>query len=153
MKRKIYLELGITLIVGFLIGFLVNSAITNKRIQNFSPHKGEIIFWKRALIEIQTTEEQRQAIFPIIREYSKETKDILQESWKQIPPIWDEMETEILKQLSPEQQKHIKILQSQRKKHHIKHLKSEWGNGPNKQYKPRQGPKKHHTPPPPHPER
>lgn len=116
MKRKIYLELGITLIVGFLIGFFVNSIITDKRIKDFSMHKGEWSFWRRALTEVQATEEQREVITPIIRAYSEETREILHQSWEKIPPIWEKMEEEIMTHLSEEQQSQIKALQEERKK-------------------------------------
>lgn len=117
MKRKIYLELGITLIVGFLIGFFVNSIITDKRIKDFSMHKGELSFWRRALTEVQASDEQKQEIMPIIRAYSEETREILHESWEQIPPIWEEMEKEIMQHLTKEQQAQIEAKQAERKKH------------------------------------
>lgn len=117
MKRKIYLELGITLIVGFLIGFFVNSIITDKRIKDFSMYNGETAFWRRALTEVQASDEQKQQIMPIIRIYSEETREIVHQSWEKIPPLWEEMEVEIMRHLSKEQQTHIKALQAERKTH------------------------------------
>lgn len=117
MKRRIYLELGITLLVGFLIGFFVNSLVTNKRINDFSAHKGEVMFWRHALTEVGATEEQKQIIYPIIKDYSDETREILQESWKQLPLIWKEMEKEIMLELTPEQQKQIKVIKEEHKAH------------------------------------
>lgn len=128
MKRKIYLELGITLIVGFLIGFFVNSIITDRRIKDFSMHKGEWLFWNKVLTDIQATEEQEEAIYPIIKEYSDKTRDILHESWEKIPPIWEEMDKEIMNHLTPEQQKQIKEIQDKRKKYMDEFLKSKRNN-------------------------
>ena len=122
MKRKIYLELGITLIVGFLIGFFVNSIVTDKRIKDFSMHKGDSSFWRRALIEVQATETQKKEIMPIIKAYSEETREILHESWELIPPVWDKMEGEIMEHLSPEQQIQIKALQEARKQNMQKNI-------------------------------
>lgn len=123
MKRRIYLELGITLLVGFLIGFFVNSLVTNKRIEEFSAHKGEMMFWRRALSEVGASEKQKQAIFPIIKNYSEETRGILQESWKQLPPIWKEMQEEIMNELTPDQQKQIKAIQEEHKDRMPKEIK------------------------------
>lgn len=117
MKKKIYIELAATLIIGIMIGFFASSLITNKRIQDFSMYKGEWSFWKRALVEINATEEQQKAILPIIKTYSEETRDILHESWKEIPAVWAKMENEIMPLLNKEQQKHIRQLQLDRKKH------------------------------------
>lgn len=114
MKRKVYLELGTTLIVGFLIGFFVNSIITDKRIKDFSMHKSDWAFWRRALIEVQASEEQKQLIMPIIKEYSEETRKILHASWEQIPPIRNKMEEDIMMHLSEEQQAKIKEIQAER---------------------------------------
>lgn len=117
MKRKIYLELITTLIVGFLIGFFTNSIITDKRIKEYSLHKGESDFWRRALSEVNVTQEQRDAINPIIKEHSLEARSILMASWKEMLPIWENMEKEILNELNPEQQEQVKAIQSNRKKH------------------------------------
>lgn len=117
MKRKIYLELAITLIVGFLIGFFVNSIVTDKRIKEFSLHKGEAAFWRRALTEIEASDEQVKEIMPIIKAYAEETREILHQSWAQIPPIWEQMESEIMPLLSQEQQLKIKEIQENRKRH------------------------------------
>lgn len=116
MKRKIYLELIITLAVGFLIGFFTNSIITDKRIKDYSLHKGESDFWRRALSEVHVTKEQKEAIFPIIKKHSLEARSILMESWEEMMPIWEEMEKKILLELTPEQQEQIKTIQSERKK-------------------------------------
>lgn len=123
MKRKIYLELLITLIVGFLIGFFVNSIVTDKRIKDYSVNKGESQFWRRALTEVQASDEQKEEIMPIIKAYSEESREILHQSWEQIPPIWDKMETEIMQHLSKEQQIQIKALQEARKKHMRENIK------------------------------
>lgn len=117
MKRKIYLELIITLVVGFLIGFFSNSIITDKRIKDYSLHKGESDFWRRALTEVNVSQEQREAIRPIIKKHSLEARSILMESWQEMMPIWESMEKEILQELEPEQQEQIKAIQSERKNH------------------------------------
>lgn len=122
MKRKIYLELIITLAVGFLIGFFTNSIITDKRIKDYSLHKGESDFWRRALSEVNVSKEQQQAIRPIIKEHSMEARTILMKSWEEMLPIWEEMEQEILEVLSPEQQEQIKIIQSNRRKQFEKRI-------------------------------
>ena len=117
MKRKIYLELIITLVVGFLIGFFTNSIITDKHIKEYSLHKGESDFWRRALSEVNVNQEQRDAIRPIIKKHSTEARSILMESWNEMMPIWENMEKEILQELTPEQQEQIKAIQSERKNH------------------------------------
>ena len=122
MKRKIYLEFVITLFLGFFIGFFTNSIITDKRIKEYSLHKGESDFWRRALSEVGVTQEQRQAIRPIIKEYSYQAHLLLIESWKNMLPIWDEMEEEILNELNTEQQKHLRAIQEERKKRFQQHF-------------------------------
>lgn len=137
MKRKIYIELVITLIVGFLIGFFVNSIITDRRIKDFSMHKGESSFWRRALTEVQATDEQKQVIMPIIKEYSDETRDILHKSWELIPPILEDMEKEIMQHLTKEQQTQIKLIQTKRKKHIQENIKNgkKQGRGSGQEYR------------------
>lgn len=117
MKKKIYLELGITLIIGFLIGFFVNSNITDRRIKGYSMHQGESQFWKRALEEIDATREQKSLIFPIIKEHSEETRKVIHKAWRELPPIWDRMEDEIMLILTPEQQVQIKDIKDNRREH------------------------------------
>lgn len=115
MKRKIYLELGITLIVGVLIGFFANSIITDKRIKEFTMHKGERMFWQNTLTEINATKEQQAEIMPIVKTYSEQTREILHASWAKIPAIWDQMEAEIEKHLTEEQKIQLRSIQEERK--------------------------------------
>ena len=117
MKKKIYLELGLTLIIGFLLGFFVNSNITGHRMKDFSMHQGETIFWERALVEINATTEQEELINPIIRKYSDKTRNAIHDAWRQLPPIWDQMDSAIMEILTPEQQVQMKAIQATRKEH------------------------------------
>lgn len=157
------MELGITLIVGFLIGFFANSFITNKRIEGLSSHKGEMMFWRRALEEVGATKEQKQTIFPIIKEYADETREILNESWKQLPPIWQEMENDIMQELTKEQQQEFKRFKADHKsrkpeqQRKYKNRENRENRGNREMGKPREhqrpGPERRPLPPPPHPER
>lgn len=115
MKKKIYLELGTTLIIGILIGFFANSVVTDRRIKDFSMHKGETLFWHKVLGEIDATDEQREKINPIIKKYSDKTHKTVQETWNKIPLIWDEMENEIMIVLTDDQQKKVLEIQKVRK--------------------------------------
>jgi len=153
MKKKAYIELGITLIVGFLIGFFVNSIITDKRIKEFSIQKGEWTFWRRALTEVGATNEQKQKIAPIIKAYTDDARQIMHDSWEEILPLMDEMENAILNELTEEQQRQIKQIQIERKKRRIENAKTRQnqergpGQSPNKNQgreyheQQRQGPK------------
>lgn len=116
MKKKAYLELCITLIIGFMIGFFVNSIITDKKIKEFSMHQGEWNFWRRTLTEIKATPEQKQAIVPIVKKYTGEAHEIMHKSWEEILPIMEEMETMIMYELTPKQQKQIIKIKDQRNK-------------------------------------
>ncbi len=114
MRKKAYLELGITLVIGFLIGFFVNSIVTDKRIKDFSMHQGEWNFWRRALSEVQATEEQKKNIVPIIRDYTDQAKEIMHDSWEEILPLMEEMEHSIMSELTPEQQRQINVIKEKR---------------------------------------
>jgi hypothetical protein len=114
MKKKIYIELILTLVVGFVIGFFVNSIITDRKIENYTLAHREMGFWKRTLSEIGATEEQKEAIFPIVKEYSSQTREIMHQSWNQIPPIWEKMNVEIIVHLTDVQQKELEKIQAKR---------------------------------------
>ncbi len=153
MKRKIYLELGITLVIGFLIGFFANSIITDRRIKDYSVHKEEWAFWRRALVEVEATEEQREAIRAIVHSYSEETREILHRSWEQIPPMWDKMNKAVKGHLTPEQQKQIEEIQRERKKQMRAHMKRQRDRSGDRRHEGRQKQDrraKENIPPPPH---
>lgn len=80
-------------------------------------HQGESHFWKRALEEVDATREQKSLIFPIIKEHSEETRKVIHKAWRELPPIWDRMEDEIMLILTPEQQVQIKDIKDNRREH------------------------------------
>lgn len=149
MRKKAYLELCITLIIGILIGFLANSIITDKRIREFSIHQGEWNFWRRALVEIEATDEQKEAIIPIIKEYSGEAHKIMHKSWEDIVPIIDEMDKMVMNELTAEQQHHVLKIKEHRdeiRKKNMRKNKDPREKGPIHEYRndPRERPDYNH---------
>ncbi len=114
MKTKIFLQLSLTLLLGFVIGFMSHGYVTSHKIKNYSWGRGESMFWKHALEQVEASPKQIEEIMPIVKRYSEEGHKVMSESYKKVEPIWEEMNKEILPFLTKEQQVKLDKLRQER---------------------------------------
>jgi hypothetical protein len=114
MKIKVLLQLLAVLCIGFVLGFLTNSSITSKKLQNYSWRRGEVTFWSKALDEVGATLEQKDKIMPIVVSYSDKSHNTMRDAFRRIEPLWDEMEKEIAPLLTDEQKMKLDEMQKKR---------------------------------------
>lgn len=116
MKIKIILQFLTTLALGFMLGFMSHSYVTSQKIKNYSWGRGESMFWQRALVQIDATDQQKEKILPIVRRYSEEGHRLMSDNFKKIEPIWDKMNAEIRPLLTDKQRTEIEKLKAERAK-------------------------------------
>lgn len=71
MKFKPVIVISTTLVIGFAIGFLTSSVITNQRMKRFRSFNSVESFKQRTIHLIEPTDEQMKQILPLIDEYAK----------------------------------------------------------------------------------
>lgn len=104
------------LVVGFFIGFFTHSTIVRDKINKYSWGRGESNFWERALNEIQATPEQHDNIMDLVKEYSQKSQQVMHQTFKQVEPIWEELNEKITPLLNKEQNEKLNRLKEERSK-------------------------------------
>ena len=148
MKTKVLLQLLAVLCIGFILGFLTNSSITSKKLQNYTWRRGEVTFWSKALDEVGATIEQKEKIMPIVISYSDKSHNMMRDAFRRVEPIWDEMENEISPLLTGEQKNKLDEMKKRRvEKFRDKTRSQPQGPGWNREGEHRGN--EHNSPPPP----
>lgn len=137
MKTKIFLQLLLTLLLGFVIGFMSHGYVTSHKIKNYSWGRGEAMFWNKALEHIQASPEQYEKIMPIVKRYSEEGHKVMQECFKKVEPFWEEMNKEILPYLSEEQQVKLKEIREDRSRKFKERIKKPGQRGSHRGQQPK----------------
>ncbi len=109
MKRKLtYTALFVaTLLIGFVIGFLVQSTITSSRIRNMQSTFTERGMNREFIRAIRPTPEQMEQIHPILREYAGEKRDLMQQYRNEQHELFLGFRQEIDPYLSPAQKQRL----------------------------------------------
>ena len=89
MKKTIQIIILITLtfIIGFVVGFLINGRMVSHRIDKMRSYYNETGFGREIMHIIKPSEQQREDIIPILKEYAEENRELIGE-YRQ-----DQMET------------------------------------------------------------
>lgn len=111
MKTKSIIIILTTLIIGFVIGFLVNGQLTKNRIQSFVKQGTHDGFKMRFFDIIDPDEAQRVAIEPILEEYAEKTNEIVESFREEMKSIHDEMIGKLEPYLNEDQIERLKDAQ------------------------------------------
>lgn len=105
MKRKLtYTALFVaTLLIGFVIGFLVQGTVTRSRIETMKSAFTERGINREFLRAIRPTPEQMDLMRPILRKYAGEKRDLMQEYRNNQHVLFLEFRQEIDPYLTPAQ--------------------------------------------------
>lgn len=117
MKNRPILIVAITLIIGFVIGFLVNGQITRQRFKSFMNQEYNHAFKHRMMEIIRPDESQVKEIEPILDEYAEKVHVRLRESKEDMKSLHDEMMEEIEPFLNEHQMQRLNEAQSRFDRH------------------------------------
>ena len=95
MKNRPILVIAITLIIGFVIGFLVNGQITRQKFKKFMTQEYNMAFKHRMMEIIRPDESQEKEIEPILDDYAGKVHDRLKESKEELKLLHEELTEEI----------------------------------------------------------
>ena len=111
MKFKPVIIVLVTLVIGFAIGFLTSSIITNQKMKRFRSFNSVETFKRITLGFIEPTEEQRKEILPLIDEYGKKMNEVREEFGKEFFNLMNEFHTSLKPHLTPEQIERLENIQ------------------------------------------
>lgn len=100
--RPVIVILG-TLLIGFIIGFVVSGYIHDHQLKNFMQCAGKDGLVKMIYQKTNATEEQRQLLDPILQKYSEKSSECLEKH----KIVIDSMRKEIEEHLTPEQRRKL----------------------------------------------
>ena len=103
MKTKSLLIILTTLALGILIGILGTNYFRTKRIKEYRSYTTVDGFTHKFLKAIEPTEEQKEQILPIIKEYSKRNHDLRKEYRNDFRKLIKEFNEELKPVLTKEQ--------------------------------------------------
>lgn len=112
MKNRPILIVIITLVTGFVIGFLVNGQITRHKFTKFMNQEYNIAFKQRMMEIIRPDESQIEDIEPILDDYAEKVHESLRDSKQDLNALRDEMLEEIVPYLNERQITRLKEVQS-----------------------------------------
>lgn len=104
--------LSITLVVGFVIGFLVHGRMVSQRINRMKNYYNETGFGREIMRIIEPTDEQREEIVPIFRDYAQKNRELMDSYHEDQNELFDELKAEVDIVLTEEQ---IQKLEEHRK--------------------------------------
>lgn len=103
MKTKSTLIIIATLIVGMVIGFLINGQITHRRYKKFVEYKKEDGFKNMFYHRYDLTEDQKMNIDPILDKYAKMNGTLMEDFRKEFDSTISAFHSEVKPFLTPEQ--------------------------------------------------
>jgi hypothetical protein len=112
MKNRPILIVAITLIIGFVIGFLVNGQITRQRFKSFMNQEYNHAFKHRMMEIIRPDQSQVKEIEPILDEYAEKVQERLRKSKEDMKSLHEEMMEEIEPYLNEHQMLRLKEAQA-----------------------------------------
>jgi len=114
MKTKSIIILIVTLIIGFAIGFMTNSHLTQQRIQSFVKMGTSDGFKEKLYHVIKPDELQRVEIDPILEKYGGEIHEAVNISRKKMKSINEQMMQELKPHLNDDQIERMVKVQERR---------------------------------------
>ncbi len=108
MKIKAILTIVISLLIGFVLGFLVSGQLQNREMEKKHKHSYQEMFIYRTLGVIEPTEAQKDSIFPIIQSYATKTMDLKNRVSGEFNEIMEEMSDELRPYVTDEQLTRLK---------------------------------------------
>lgn len=111
MKVKPVIIISTTLIIGFAIGFLTSSMISNQRMKRFRSFNSVESFKRRTIHLIEPTEEQIKEIIPLIDEYAKKMNQIRKDLGREFFNLMKDFHNEIKPFLTEGQIERLESLQ------------------------------------------
>ena len=117
MKTKSIIIIVATLIIGFVIGFLVNGQLTKGRIQNFVKQGTHDGFKMRFFDIIRPDEAQKIGIEPILEEYAAKTHETVENFREEMKAEHDEMIKKLEPYLKEDQLLRLKDAQERFERH------------------------------------
>jgi len=91
MKAKSILIIAATLLIGFVIGFLVNGRLTQQKFQRFVSQDHFDVFKHRMMDAIKPDEKQVKDIEPILDEYAEKVHLTMEKSKSDINTLHENM--------------------------------------------------------------
>lgn len=111
MKSKPVLIVLVTLIIGFAIGFLTSSIITQQQMKRFRSFNSVDAFRRITIGFVEPTEEQKKEILPLINEYGKKMDQVRKDFGKEYFNLMKEFHDAVKPYLTPEQIEKLESLQ------------------------------------------
>lgn len=102
-KLKILSILILTLLIGVIIGFLISGRITSHRIESMKSNYKETGFGKEIMRIIKPTQEQRQLIAPIFRQYAQKNRELMGTMHEEQMLVFDELKESLKEVLDDDQ--------------------------------------------------
>ena len=107
MKTKAILTILLALIVGFVLGFLIEGQIIKKERNKWHNVSYAEMFEKRVLHIIEPTNDQKTVIIPIINSYSVRMTELRAKTSKEFGELRSQMNNELQPFISAEQFKRL----------------------------------------------
>jgi len=123
MKRKItYISLfTATLLIGFVIGFLVNGRLTRARIEKMRNAFTEQGFDREFMRVLHPTPEQMEQLKPILKKYADLHRDLMADYRNNQHDLFIELRKEIDPYLTDEQKERLDNIRNRWRQHFNQH--------------------------------
>jgi len=102
-RLKISLILIITLLMGMAIGFLISGRVISQRIEKMRNHFSETGFGREIMHVIQPTQEQREKIEPVFRDFAGKNRELMDSYHENQKEVYEELKEELSEILNEEQ--------------------------------------------------
>ena len=107
MKIKAILTIVISLLVGFVLGFLTEGQIVKQERHKWQKVSFEQMFENRLLHKIEPSEAQKEKILPIIRSYAVRMSELRASTGQKFGELRTQMNNELQQYLTDEQFKRL----------------------------------------------
>jgi len=107
MRTKAILTIVISLIVGFILGFLTEGQLVKRERSKWRKISYSQMFENRILNSIEPSESQKEQILPIIRGYSARMNELRSATSKKFQELRNEFNNELKPYLTEEQYKRL----------------------------------------------
>jgi len=114
MKIRAVLTIIISLLVGFVFGYLTSGQLVKHEMQKRRSHSYQETFVFRTLSVIHPTENQKDSIMPILNNYATRAVTLKDKVSKDFEALMTEMKLELKPYLTEEQ---FKMLQENNERH------------------------------------
>jgi uncharacterized membrane protein YraQ (UPF0718 family) len=103
MRTRAIITILISLIVGFILGFLTEGQIVKRERNKWRKTSYSQMFENRIIHIIAPTESQKEQILPIIKSYSQKMSELRMNTGQKFEELRNEMNAELKQYISSEQ--------------------------------------------------